>query len=212
MRVVILGATRRLGRHVVEACIASGHEVVAVSRRDRSPQSGGAQEWATWPAQDSAGYRRLFAGVDTVIDARNQRYDDWSRYPAMIEATLIALRGTRAHYVYVDNVYLYGNPNDSTALDETAPRRPVSVKGTIRRAIEQRVVTAMSTHPITIARFPTFTPFPRTRCREPCDGSGHPHWRINSFTSPTPPTPCACWPRMRRRPPALSFISRAPSR
>ena len=156
MTFVILGATGRLGRHVMRTCVAAGDEVVAVTRGTSPPRPNASVRWATLHPHDVDGHHRLFLGADCVVDARNQRYDDWSRYPAMIEGTLAALEDTHAHYVYVDNLYLYGRPPVSTPLDESTARHPVSVKGQIRRAIEQRLMTAMSRHAITIARFPDF--------------------------------------------------------
>lgn len=167
MKYVILGATGRLGRHVVRACIAAGDEVVAVTRRGTSLGPPLVVRWATLHPEDVGGHHRLFAQADCVVDARNQRYDDWSGYPAMIAGTLAALEGTHAHYVYIDNLYLYGCPSTTTLVDETAARNPVSVKGQIRRRIEQRLMMAMPKHPITIARFPDFygistDPLPRS--------------------------------------------------
>ncbi len=98
----------------------------------------------------------MFAEADAVIDARNQRYDDWSGYPAMIDATLAALAGTAAHYLSVDNIYLYGQPGTPRPIDEAAPRHPISAKGQIRQAVERRLMQAMDTYPIAIARFPDF--------------------------------------------------------
>lgn len=158
MKFVVLGATGRLGRYVVRACVAVGHEVEAVTRGASPPVLAGdaAVRWVTLHPEDVDGHHRLFLDADCVVDARNQRYDDWSQYPAMIEGALAALEGTHAHYVYVDNLYLYGRPTSPRPVDETTPRQPVSVKGQIRRAIEQQLMTAMPRHAITIARFPDF--------------------------------------------------------
>ena len=156
MRVVVLGATGRLGRHVVHECVGTGHEVVAVTRGEPPADGHGTVRWATVQPEDVEAHHRLFSQTDGVLDARNQRYDDWSRYPAMVDATLAALRDTRARYVYVDNLYAYGVPATSAPVDENTPRRPVSVKGQIRRDIERGLIAAMTTHPVTIVRFPDF--------------------------------------------------------
>ncbi len=126
-----------------------------------------AVHWVTLHPEDVAGHHQLFSKTDCVVDARSQRYDDWSLYPAMIEATVTALVGTHAHYVYVDNLYLYGRPATSQPLNETAPQQPVSVKGQIRWRVEQRLMQAMAQHPITIVRLRDFyaittDPLPRT--------------------------------------------------
>ncbi len=134
----------------------AGHPVIAVTRAAEPSHRQPAVRWMTLDPQDVVGHHRLFAETDCVVDARNQRYDDWSAYPAMIEATLAALDGTAARYVYVGNVYSYGYPPSSDAIDETAPRNPVSQKGWIRHGIEAQLETAMSARPIGIVRFPDF--------------------------------------------------------
>ncbi|MCY0877578.1 MAG: NAD(P)H-binding protein [Firmicutes bacterium] len=156
MKTIVLGATGRLGREVVREFVGAGHQVVAVTRSANPPGNRNALRWVTLDARDVAGHHTLFAHADCVIDARNQRYDDWSGYPAMITATLAALEGTQARYVYVDNLYLYGRPPSSDAVDETAPRMPVSEKGRIRCDIEAQLQVAMRDHAIVIVRFPDF--------------------------------------------------------
>ncbi len=156
MKYIILGATGRLGQHVVRACIAAGDEVVAVTRGGKSPEAHAVPRWATLHPDDVTGHHRLFAEADCVVDARNQPYDDWSRYPAMIAGTLAALEDTETHYVYVDNLYLYGRPTTTVPVDETTARQPVSVKGHIRYQVEQQLLATMLKHRITIARFPDF--------------------------------------------------------
>ncbi len=156
MKCVILGATGRLGHHLVSECISAGDEVVAVTRVGASQGTPPAVRWATLQPEDVASHHRLFAHTDCVLDARNQRYDDWSRYPAMIANTVAALQDTYAHYVYVDNLYLYGRPTTATPVDETTARKPVSTKGKIRLEVEQQLMRIMGDHPITIARFPDF--------------------------------------------------------
>ncbi len=112
--------------------------------------------WQTLQPEDIAGHHCLFSEADCVVDSRNQRYDDWSGYPSMIEATLTALEGTVSRYIYVDNLYLYGSPAASVPIDETVPRRPISIKGMIRHEIEARLLKVMPMRSVTIARFPDF--------------------------------------------------------
>lgn len=156
MKVVVLGATGRLGQEVVRECQKAGHSVMAVTRSARPILSEPATSWITLSPGDVAGHHRLFGEVDCVIDARNQRYDDWSEYPAMIDHTLSALDGTDARYVYVDNLYLYGYTPSLDPVDEFVLRRPVSKKGKIRLNIEAQLLSKMMDRAIAILRFPDF--------------------------------------------------------
>lgn len=67
---------------------------------------------------DVEGHRKIFERADAIIDARNQRYGDWSAYPAMIRATLSALGQSVVPYTYVDNVYCYGRPHGDSVMED----------------------------------------------------------------------------------------------
>jgi nucleoside-diphosphate-sugar epimerase len=157
MRVVILGATGRLGRRLVDEFLPHAEAVTAVTRSPtKATTHRGVVSWAVRDPDDADGLRAVFSRADVVIDARNQRYDDWSGYPAMIDATLEALEGTAAGYVYVDNIYLYGRAASREPVNEQAPRRPVSAKGRIRLTVEERLRAAATSRPTAIVRFPDF--------------------------------------------------------
>jgi nucleoside-diphosphate-sugar epimerase len=157
MRVVILGATGRLGRRLVHEFLPNAEAVTVVTR---SPAKAAAFPEGVDPVvADGADVTRLcqvFSRADVVIDARNQRYDDWSGYPAMIDATLAALGGLDAQYIYVDNIYVYGRPATAGPVDEETPRHPISAKGRIRLLVEQRLLAGPAGVAVAILRFPDF--------------------------------------------------------
>lgn len=155
---VILGATGRLGRALVDEFQRRIPLVTAVSRSPVTPSGPHNVRWVRLDPGDVWGHRHLFRVADVVIDARNQRYDDWSGYPAMVNATLEALKGVSAHYIYVDNIYCYGrSPSPLVLVNESAPRNPISKKGRFRVVVEQRLYEARDQgQSITIVRFPDF--------------------------------------------------------
>ncbi|WP_053958227.1 hypothetical protein [Sulfobacillus thermosulfidooxidans] len=173
MHVVILGASGRLGQAVVQTwtngsqCLpyssaagvlgVSSDLITAVTRNPAHVHAIQGVEWAVLDPMDRSSHHALFERADIVIDACNQRYDDWSQYPEMIRVTLEALENTGARYVYIDNIYLYGIPPRDQLVTETVPRRPISQKGAIRFAIETQLVMQMQQgRPIVIVRFPDF--------------------------------------------------------
>ncbi|MHB1955742.1 MAG: Rossmann-fold NAD(P)-binding domain-containing protein [Sulfobacillus sp.] len=154
--VVVLGARGRLGRALVTEVSSHGIVVTAVSRFPEAvSRSTPAVRWECLSPEDSAGHRRLFSTATHVMDARNQRYDNWSQYPKMISHTLQALQGTGARYLYIDNVYCYG-PTGLDVISEDAPRHPSSRKGMIRLTVEEMVMNAKTIEPVATIRFPDF--------------------------------------------------------
>ncbi|PSR34293.1 MAG: hypothetical protein C7B46_06095 [Sulfobacillus benefaciens] len=156
MPIVVLGASGRLGRAILHELSAAGASVIAVSRSATPRPEISQVTWASLDSDDIQSHHALFSTAECVIDARNQRYDDWSGYPAMIAATLTALQNTDARYIYVDNLYLYGRSFTSEPVTEDQARNPVSEKGRIRLSIETALRQVMPVHPILIARFPDF--------------------------------------------------------
>ena len=69
MKCVILGATGRLGRHVVSACVAAGDEVVAVTRGAASPGAHPVVRWATLTRRTSG----------AIIDYSHRPTPWWTR-------------------------------------------------------------------------------------------------------------------------------------
>ena len=156
MTIVVLGASGRLGRAILHELSAAGASVIAVSRSATPRPEISRVTWVSLDSNDIQGHHALFSAAECVIDARNQRYDDWSGYPAMIAATLTALQNTDTRYIYVDNLYLYGRSFTWDPVTEDQARNPVSEKGRIRLSVETTLRQIMPDRPILIARFPDF--------------------------------------------------------
>ena len=65
MKLAVTGATGFVGSHLLEAALAAGHEVTALTRRDQAPR-----ERVTWVAgdlDDRAALERLVSDADAVI-------------------------------------------------------------------------------------------------------------------------------------------------
>ncbi|HZX68946.1 MAG TPA: NAD-dependent epimerase/dehydratase family protein [Candidatus Elarobacter sp.] len=112
MRVLVLGGTVFLGRHVVEALLARGHEVTIFHRGKRG--------------------RELFPGVERVLGDRTTDLDrlpagarwdavvDTSGYvPGVVATSAAALRDRANRYVFVSSVSVYDI--SAPRIDESSP-------------------------------------------------------------------------------------------
>ncbi len=70
MRIVVLGATGRTGRHVVEAVVQSGHTAVAIARNPAALKGLGAEVVEGTP-YDGEIVDRAMAGADAVVNTLN---------------------------------------------------------------------------------------------------------------------------------------------
>lgn len=116
MRLLVLGGTRFLGRAVVEAALADGHEVTLFNRGRTNPE--------------------LFPGVGRIVGDRTGDLSDlggrsWDAvidvacyFPADVRRSVRALAGT-GRYVFVSSISVYADvslpPAENEAVIELAP-------------------------------------------------------------------------------------------
>ncbi len=116
MRLLVLGGTRFLGRHVVDAALAGGHDVTVFTRGRVAPPWGprvahraGNRDPAVAP-----GLAALERGEwDAVIDTSGY-------VPRCVRASAQALAGRVCHYVFVSSLSAYAEPTPP-GLTEAAP-------------------------------------------------------------------------------------------
>src|SRR5581483_10626663 len=121
MRLLVLGGTMFLGRHIVVAAQASGHELTLFNRGRTDPQPiAGVDQIHGDRARDLA---RL-AGRDwhAVIDTSGY-------LPRVVRASADTLVGRVEQYVFVSSISAYGTFPEP-GLDETAPTAPDPSPGT----------------------------------------------------------------------------------
>jgi 2'-hydroxyisoflavone reductase len=113
MKILVLGGTVFLGRHVVDAALAAGHEVTLFNRGRRQ---------LAWPRP----VEQLIGDRNGDLAAlRGRHWDaviDCSGYtPAQLAASGELLREAVAHYVFVSSVSVYASFPPGQRYDETAP-------------------------------------------------------------------------------------------
>lgn len=112
MKLLILGGTVFLGRHLVEAALARGHEVTLFNRGQHNPD--------LFPEVE-----KLRGDRDGGLDVlRGRRWDaviDTSGFlPRLVRASAELLAGAVEHYTFVSSISVYADFSPK-ALDEDAP-------------------------------------------------------------------------------------------
>lgn len=99
MKILILGGTKFLGRHLVDAALAAGHEVTLFNRGQTNPT--------------------LFPNVETIIGNREQNVDrlagrEWDAVidvagylPRIVRLSSEALKGSVKKYVFISSISVY---------------------------------------------------------------------------------------------------------
>ena len=114
MRILVLGGTLFLGRHVVDVALARGHDVVLFNRGRRNPHLFPEIEKLRG---DRDGDLAALRGhrFDAVIDPSGYR-------PEQIRAVADVLGGAIAHYTFISSISVYREFAPHRSFDEDAPR------------------------------------------------------------------------------------------
>ncbi len=130
MTAVVLGAAGGIGSHVVEALLATGRPVRAVTRTPVALPDGAEARVAD--LRDPAALRAAVAGADVVVHAAQPAYTRWTReFPPLTAAIADAAAGRRL--VFADNLYGYGPVTGP--LTEDLPGAATDAKGRVRVAM-----------------------------------------------------------------------------
>jgi 2'-hydroxyisoflavone reductase len=116
MKLLVLGGTRFLGRHLVDAALAEGHDVTVFTRGVH------ASPWAPGTVRCLVGNRdpRIEPGLDALEGGHWDAVVDTSGYvPRCVEASVERLADRAAHYTFVSSMSVYAEAS-RPGLDETA--------------------------------------------------------------------------------------------
>src|SRR6185503_11313363 len=100
----------------------------------------GPVEWVQGDAMNPSQVVAAAAGTSVVVHAVNPPgYKNWKGLALpMLESTIAAARAEGARILLPGNVYNYG-PDAFPRLSEASPQHPLTRKGAIRVAMEQRL-------------------------------------------------------------------------
>lgn len=113
MKLLFLGGTSFIGRHMIDAALARGHEVSLFSRGKTNP---GLFKDAQHLIGDRDGGLDILKGKDwdAVIDVSGL-------LPRLVRDSAILLKDHVAHYVFVSSAAVYNLDGVNRTLDENAP-------------------------------------------------------------------------------------------
>src|SRR6185437_9444259 len=113
MRVLILGGTKFLGRHLAESALAQGHTVTLFNR--------GSQSARLYPAAEHLRGDR--DGDLTVLHGRtwDVAIDTSGYVPRVVRASAQLLADAVEHYTFVSSISVYSGWPEAPHIDETAP-------------------------------------------------------------------------------------------
>lgn len=146
MRLLILGGTKFLGRHLVDAALARGHAITLFTRGQLPQAWGDRVEHRIGDRDPSIGQ-----GLSALASDEWDAVIDTSAYlPRIVQASLDALRGRVGQYLFVSTQSVYAHPSKAD-LDESAPLAVLDDTtseditrhyGALKAACEQTVLAA----------------------------------------------------------------------
>ncbi|RJF72283.1 NAD-dependent epimerase/dehydratase family protein [Deinococcus cavernae] len=118
MQILVLGGARLVGRHIVEALVAGGHEVTMLSRGQTQADLPAAVERLLGDRNDGV------AGLSALAGRSWDACVDVSGYtPRQVRASAEFLKGRVGRYVFISTVSVYAEQNRHPIL-ETDPLLP----------------------------------------------------------------------------------------
>lgn len=119
MNILILGGTIFLGRHIVEAALAAGHQVTLFNRGLHDPH--------LFPyVERLRGDRR--GGLQELSGRRWDAVVDTSGYvPSVVRASAEALRDAVDRYVFISSISVYSD-SDASEVDESTPVNKITAE------------------------------------------------------------------------------------
>ena len=116
MKLLVLGGTRFLGRHLVDAALARGHAVTVFTRGRVPAPWDGARVMALTGDRDP----RVGAGLDALAGGTWDAVVDTSGYvPRVVDASAALLADCAARYLFVSSVSVYAD-SSRPGIDESA--------------------------------------------------------------------------------------------
>ncbi|WP_309122595.1 NAD-dependent epimerase/dehydratase family protein [Paenibacillus sp.] len=142
MKILVLGGTRFVGKHMVEAATARGHEVTLFNRNQRP---GVFPDLETLVGDRDGDLKALEGRTwDAVIDTCGY-------VPRIVKKSLEALASRVGHYTFISTLDVYDQP-DVVGIDENHPLAPLTDEsiedvhvayGPLKARCEQEVERAM---------------------------------------------------------------------
>ena len=137
---LVMGITGSFGGHVAQELARQGWTIRAVMRNPASmPAQCSNVQVFKGDAGDINSIRAAAQGADLIVYGVNPCYDQWATTVVpWLDNTATVAEQLGLTVVFPGNVYIF-NPADGPELDENAPAHPVTGKGMLRQAMENRL-------------------------------------------------------------------------
>ena len=138
MRVVVIGGTGHIGTYLIPRLVASGHEVLNVSRSKRAPyRDHGAWKLVTNIELDRSVEEASGKFGKQIRDFRPDLVVDLICFTVESARHLVeALRGEIQHFLHCGTIWVHG-PSVQVPTTEETPRKPFGDYGVRKAAIEE---------------------------------------------------------------------------
>jgi nucleoside-diphosphate-sugar epimerase len=138
-RILVLGATGRLGSVAAETFRDAGWSVTGLIRPGTSERVPRDINLVEAHALNEEAVEQAAAQADVILHALNAPYKEWSSLvPRFADIAVEAARKSGATLIFPGNLYVYGPPLPEV-IDESTPKTPSSRKGTVRLYVERRL-------------------------------------------------------------------------
>lgn len=159
MRLLVIGGTKFVGRFIVAAALARGHQVTLLHRGRSGPGLFPEAEHLLVDRDDAEAMTSVLAGrtFDGCVDVS-------AYFPRQVRTLAAALGGRGGHHVYVSSVSAYADPpgpgaDESNPLavlaDETVEEMTNETYGGLKAACERAAAEAYGAEGLTVIR-PTY--------------------------------------------------------
>jgi nucleoside-diphosphate-sugar epimerase len=138
---VVLGATGGVGRAVAGELVRQGATKVRGVAHSGKGEVPAGVELVFGNAANLEDMRAICRDAGVIYFCVNPPYTDWPRaFPPMLEGAIEGARASGARLVVTDNLYVYAPT--TRPLTEDLPWRPVTRKGKVRAAMDERLLAA----------------------------------------------------------------------
>lgn len=141
---LVMGITGSFGGHVAQALAQQGWTIRALLRNSAalSSQFSGVQIYKG-DAADIDSIRAAARGANVIVYGVNPPYNHWAATVVpWLDNTATIAEELGATLVFPGNVYIF-NPADGPEFDESTRANPITEKGKLRQAMEERLQRAV---------------------------------------------------------------------
>jgi nucleoside-diphosphate-sugar epimerase len=138
---IILG-TGAIGRAIAAELVSRGASVRMVNRSGKMDEVPADVEIIASDLYDPDKVREVTRGAKVVYQSAQPEYFRWpEKFPLLQKSIIDGLMGSNAKLVLVENLYMYGDPNDKRLTEDT-PYNAHTRKGRVRGEISQAAFEA----------------------------------------------------------------------